>query len=1169
MSYADTPLNVVEVNTATPAPSLTGTSALITLSGTLNKLPIIALVDCGSGGNFISQRFIQKYALPTTVVDGLRTVTLANGTTLPCNRALLQGSLRIGSYRQAFPLHVIDLPHYDIILGTPWLQAHTPHIDWRARTLDFIHNGERIYLSSSMPAPTSPPTPLLLSGSAARRQLRKGCTAHLAFLPSSLLSPISTDQTSLPKAHSLLEDYSDVFAAPQGLPPLRAHQHPIQVEEGSIPPFRPPYRLSPAEDAELRKQLVTLLEAGHVRPSQSPYAAPVLFVKKKDGTMRMCIDYRALNKITKKDRFPLPRIDDLLDSLHGACVFSKIDLKSAYYQIRIKEDDIHKTAFRTTSGHFEFLVMPFGLCNAPATFQREMNTLFGHLPFVKVYLDDILIHSRTSAEHHHHLAQVLEILRRNKFQASLKKCQFWQSQVEFVGHIVTRGGLAMVQNKVEAIRNWTQPSTVSDVRSFLGLANYYRRFVKHFAAIARPLNQLTRKHQHFAWTSSHQNAFEALKTILTSAPLLLIPDTSQPFVIHTDASDYATGAVLSQDQGSGLQPVAFLSATLKAAEGNYSTYDKEMLAIQHACRAWRHLIHGVPTIIYTDHQALTTYKRQRNLNSRQARWYLDLQEFGDDLTIKYLPGKDNVVADALSRLPAKPNNSPIDANHIPLNLLSRVLQDDSFTAKLKDAYLRDPLTANFLDSRIPPKNKVWQLLNDVIFQLDNDGQRRLYVPNDIALKRLLLREHHDVVIAGHFGRDKTYAGLSINFVWPGLQKDTFDYVSQCPVCQVTKSSNQRPAGLLKPLPIPSQRFDVVNMDLIGPLPQTINGHTAILTVVDRLSKTAIFAPTTMTVDAPGLARLFFDHVFRRFGMPTAIVSDRDPRFISNFWQTLMSHLGTSLKMSTAFHPQTDGLAERANRTIEEMLRAVIDRKTHNNWDELLTPLEFAYNNSVHRSTGYTPFYMLYGFHPHTPATLLNVRSSSAPAVDDVLRTISSTIQLAKYNLHNAQHRQSVDANKRRRDENFLVGEKVYVSTKNFSNLPHTSRKLIQKYVGPYPIIAKIGESAYKLLLPSSIKMHDVFNVSLLKRNIPTDDDRTLTNPPPLYYDHGDPCYTVERIIGHKGSGKTKRWLVKWLGYSDSDNTWEPFENLQDSEVWKLVEQYEKSIVKPRHKRQRT
>jgi len=1037
------------------------------------------------------------------------------------------------------------------------------------KTLEFKYNGEPILLSPEKKHAPSNVDSLLISASAVKRALRNGHEAQFVFLGSLTSTPSGPDKLSQGnRVNQLMKNFEDVFAERKGLPPLRTHQHPIVVEPDSVPPYKAPYRLSVKEDAELRTQLSALLGEGLIQPSKSPYAAPVLFVKKKDGAMRMCIDYRALNKITKKDRFPLPRIDDLLDSLHGSQVYSKIDLKSAYHQIRIRQEDIPKTAFRTPSGHFEFLVMPFGLCNAPATFQRQMNSLFGHLPFVKVYLDDILIHSNSVEEHQRHLDHVLGILRKNQFQTSLKKCQFWQTEVEFVGHIVRPGGLAMVKNKIEAIKDWETPISATDVRSFLGLANYYRRFVKGFAAIARPLNELTRKNQRFGWTPRHQAAFEALKNVLTSSPLLLIPDTSKPFVIHTDASDSATGAVLSQDQGNGLQPVAFLSATLKDAEKNYSTYDKEMLAIIHACQAWRHLLHGVPTTLYTDHQALTTYKQHKTLNPRQARWLVDLHEFGDDLVIKYLPGKQNVVADALSRPPIKEKDSTIDANHIPLNLLASVLTDDSFTSQLKDAYLRDPLTTSFLNSQTPPKNKDWQLTNDFIFQLDQDGQRRLYIPDDYVLKRLLLREHHDVVIAGHLGRDKTYAGLCINFVWPGLQQDVFDYVSQCPTCQMTKSSNQRPAGLLKPLPIPAQRFDHVNMDLIGPLPQTAAGHTAILTVVDRLSKTAIFAPTTMTVDAPGLAKLFFDNVFRRFGMPSAIVSDRDVRFTSNFWQALMSHLGTSLKMSTAFHPQTDGLAERANRTVEEMLRAFIDHKHQDNWDKFLTSLEFAYNNSVNRSTGYTPFFMLHGFHPNTPASLLNLRASAAPAVDTMIKDIHDTLTSAKQNLAVAQMRQQVDANKKRRHEDFEVGEKVYVSTKNLSHLPTASRKLAYKYIGPFPIVKKIGDSAYQLSLPASYTMHDVFNVSLLKRSVPAEAD-TPIEPPPLYYDRGDPCYTVENVIGHKGTGKNKRWLVKWKGYADADNTWEPKENLMDPAVWALVEAYEKEHLPQKRVRKRS
>ena len=367
--------------------------------------------------------------------------------------------------------------------------------------------------------------------------------------------------------------------------------------------------------------------------------------------MRMCVDYRALNAITVKNSYPLPLVDELFDRLHGAKYFSKIDLRSGYHQIRISPEDVPKTAFRTRYGHFEFLVLPFGLTNAPATFMHLMHQTFREQldSFVIVFLDDILIYSKTLAEHKQHVKQVLEILRKEKLFAKESKCELFKTEVEFLGHIVGRDGIRMMEDKVKAVQDWPTPSKVEHIRSFLGTAGYYRRFIKDFSKIAAPLSDLTKENVKFEWTSKQEEAFRKLKQAIATAPVLALPDPNLPFVVHTDASGFALGAVLQQDQGKGLQPIAYLSKKMLDAETRYPVRDQELLAIIHALKSWRQYLYGKKFTIKTDHHSLKYLETQPHLSNREARWKDLLAQY--DYVIEYVEGKENVVADGLSRRP--------------------------------------------------------------------------------------------------------------------------------------------------------------------------------------------------------------------------------------------------------------------------------------------------------------------------------------------------------------------------------------------------------------------------------------------------------------------------------------------------------------------------------------
>ena len=473
-----------------------------------------------------------------------------------------------------------------------------------------------------------------------QRFLRKGCEVFLALILDSKREQVKLENIPV------IREFPDVFPEElPGVPPEREVDLSIEIVQGTTSISRTPYRMAPTELKELKTQLHELLDKGFIRPSVSPWGAPVLFVKKKDDTLRMCIDYRQINKVTVKNKYPLPRIEDLFDQLRGASVFSKIDLRSGYYQLRVKEVDVPKTAFRTRYGHYEFLVMLFGLTNAPATFMDLMNRVF-HLyldQFFVVFIDDILVYSKDAQEHEHHLRIVLQTLRENQLFSKLSKCDFWLKEVSFLGHIVSAEGIRVDPVKIKAIVNWKPPRNVTEVRGFLGLAGYYRRFVQGFSVIASSLTRLLLKGVKFEWDDKCQSSFERLKEILVEAPVLIQPTSGRDYTVYSDASRIGLGCVLMQDG----KVVAYASRQLKSHEQNYPTHDLELAAVVFALKIWRHYLYGEKCRIFTDHKSLKYLLTQKDLNLRQRRWLELLKDY--DCIIDYHPGKANVVADALSR----------------------------------------------------------------------------------------------------------------------------------------------------------------------------------------------------------------------------------------------------------------------------------------------------------------------------------------------------------------------------------------------------------------------------------------------------------------------------------------------------------------------------------------
>nr|ABA97341.1 retrotransposon protein, putative, Ty3-gypsy subclass [Oryza sativa Japonica Group] len=922
---------------------------------------------------------------------------------------------------QDAPDVILESKDLDVILGMDWLARHKGVIDCANRKVTLTSNDGRVV------------TVHALSSESLRSRLNQ---ITLEEIP-------------------IVREYPDVFPDDlPGMPPKRDIEFRIDLVPGTTPIHKRPYRMAANELAEVKRQVDDLLQKGYIRPSSSPWGAPVIFVKKKDHTQRMCVDYRALNDVTIKNKYPLPRIDDLFDQLKGATVFSKIDLRSGYHQLRIKEEDIPKTAFTTRYGLFECTVMSFGLTNAPAFFMNLMNKVFMEYldKFVVVFIDDILICSRTKEEHEEHLRLVLEKLREHQLYAKFSKCEFWLSEVKFLGHVISAGGVAVDPSNVESVTNWKQPKTVSEIRSFLGLAGYYRRFIENFSKIAKPMTRLLQKDVKYKWSEECEQSFQELKNRLISAPILILPDPKKGFQVYCDASKLGLGCVLMQDG----KVVAYASRQLRPHEKNYPTHDIELAAVVHALKIWRHYLFGTRT-------------------------------------------EANVVADALSR---KGYCNATEGRQLPLELckeferLNLGIVSRGFVAALeaKPTLIDQVREAQINDPDIQEIKKNMRRGKAIGFLEDEQGTvwlgERICVPDNKDLKDAILKEAHDTLYSIHPGSTKMYQDLKERFWWASMKREIAEYVAVCDVCQRVKAEHQKPAGLLQPLKIPEWKWEEIGMDFITSLPRTSSGHDSIWVIVDRLTKVAHFIPVKTTYSGSRLAELYMARIVCLHGVPKKIVSDRGSQFTSNFWKKLQEEMGSKLNFSTAYHPQTDGQTERVNQILEDMLRAcALD--FGGSWDKNLPYAEFSYNNSYQASLQMAPYEALYGQKCRTPL-LWDQTGERQVFGTDILREAEEKVKIIQERLRVAQSRHKSYADNRRRDLSFEEGDYVYLRVTPLRGVHcfHTKGKLSPRFVGPYKIVSRRGEVAYQLELPQSLAgVHNVFHVSQLKKclRVPTEE----------------------------------------------------------------------------------
>lgn len=916
------------------------------------------IFDTGATHSFVSQDLTRRWSFQGKYEGRTTRVETAGPDEISAMGVFVGVAVELAGVVMPVDLLKLEMGRYEVILGMDWLSQYGAVIDCNGANIRIPREGGRVVFEG----PKTKTGVTIISMAQAGELIKRGHGAYLATI----------EMLEAPKEPRLEDvavarEFADVFEPLQGPPPNRDSAFTIELEPGTAPVSKAPYRLAPAEMAELLEQLEDLIDKGFIRPSSSPWGAPVLFVRKKDGSLRLCIDYRGLNKVTIKNKYPLPRIDELLDQLEGATWFSKIDLASGYHQIPIAEKDVQKTAFRTRYGHFEFVVMPFGLTNAPAAFMGMMNNVFREYldRCVIVFIDDILIYSRSKEEHDWHLRIVLEKLREHKLYAKLSKCSFWQRKIGFLRHVITEAGVAVDQEKIKAVIQWPIPKNATEVRSFLGLAGYYRKFVRDFATTAKPLTRLTGKDTKFDWSESCTKGFEQLKHQLTQTPVLVLPRTGIPFVVYTNASGVGVGCVLMQEE----RVIAYASRQLKKHEANYPTHDLELAAVVFALKIWRAYLYGEKVQVFTDHKSLKYVFTQADLNLRQRRWMEMLADF--DLQINYNPGKGNPVADALSR--RRPDVSgarevqELSGMLATLSLRATTVQEDGMGLEALD---QADLLWRIKEEQKKDDSLLEKVNRQVIgYRTTENGtilfRNRVSVPNNWDLRREILRQAHQTRFSIHPGSTKMYRDLKRYYHWDGVKSDVVTWVSRCPTCQVVKAEKRVPSGLLQGLPLPQWKWDMVTMDFVTGLPRITGNKDAIWVIVDRLTKTAHFIAIKKTDGADILARKYLDTVVRLHGIPVSIVSDRDPKFTSTFWQAFQKELGTKVHLSTAYHPQTDGQSERTIQTLEDMLRAcVLD--WGGKWGEYLPLVEFAYNNSYHSSIGMSPFEALYGRPCRTP-----------------------------------------------------------------------------------------------------------------------------------------------------------------------------------------------------------
>ncbi|EFA85602.1 hypothetical protein PPL_01385 [Heterostelium album PN500] len=801
---------------------------------------------------------------------------------------------------------------------------------------------------------------------------------------------------------------------------------------------------------ELEKQINTYLENGQITPSQSAFAAPLLFIKKKDGGWRLCVDYRSLNGITIKDTYPLPNITEVLNNTRDGVLFSKIDLLQGYHQIRVHENDQSKTAFRTSFGVFQYTVLPFGLTNAPACFQRLMDSIFQRHVIAKkllVYLDDLLIKTNIDDEDKHiqDVLEIVDLLNQNKLKIKLTKCIFGQYSLEYLGHIIGHNKLIPINDKILAIKNWKQPITKRELRGFLGLTNYYRKFIPKLSEIEAPLIDITRKNKLFKWEDIHTETFNLIKNQISDSSFLFIPDYKLTFHIDCDASNDGIGHVIYQykdniEQEDNKQIVLYGSKKFNTTERDYHVFEQEVMAIKHALESNYHMLLGYKIVIHTDHQNILFINNKLNDNTKPKliRWLQYIFSFNP--TLIYKKGSDNVIADGLSRYTYSTTIS---------------IDDNDLIAMIENGYIEEE--TQIKNKTIHPskyyKSKSVKTEGKLKYFED-----KIVIPQVRSIIKRILFIYHDSLLAGHHGIEQTLELISRHFIWEGIAKDVTNYVKACHTCNKATDARGQSIGKLQPLIVPTKCFESISMDFIPLIDTEYKGikYNKVWVIVDRLSKMVRLIPVHSTYTSKDLAEIFMKEIFKHHGMPVEIVSDRDSKFTSKFWKDLMDILNCEIRTTTTENQQANGQVESIIRYLGNLFRKAIiatyNEENHDEWITLVDTIEFCVNNSIHHGCEYSPFKIYTGENPITPLSLIQYKlkmNSSNVDIENMINSKRNQLKIVRNWLFDNQYNMRIQYNKNKKEMDIKVGDSVYL--RKFRSNPKNKIKLETRFDGPYEV----------------------------------------------------------------------------------------------------------------------
>ena len=909
------------------------------------------------------------------------------------------------------------------------------------------------------------------------------------------------------KLQNLLSKYSSVFSRGEwdlGWTDLVTHR----IDTGGARPIRQPLRrYPPLHLTAIDEHLKDMLNQGVIEPAASPWASNIVLARKKDGSLRCCIDFRQVNDVTRKDAYPLPKADQCLDAMNGSFWFSTFDLRSGFHQVALAPEDADKTAFITRRGLFRFRTMPFGLCNAVATFQRLMDLVLSglNLDICLAYLDDIILFSKTPEEHVERLEILLQRLSDMNLKLKPSKCALMQRKVTFLGHVVSGEGVATDPEKIKLISEWPEPTNIRQLRGFLGLSGYYRRFVKDYSHIANPLNKLLKKDQRFVWNEECQMAFDKLKLALSSPPILALPNDNDLFILDTDASEFSIGCVLSQVQDGDEKVIAYAGRTLNKNEVNYCVTRKELLAIVHFTKLFRQYLLGRRFVIRTDHAALSWLQRTPEPIGQNARWLEQLGEY--DYEIQHRKGHSHGNADALSRHPClkRPSCSAChppchprtdeakcaaissvnqqNSEEPPLNILGWTLNDIQ-RAQRNDADI------NFIrvlmedsTSEKPPWSKVegqssdvksmyqeWERLilhNDILFRrwMTHDGGSRKQVILPREFREPFIQLAHTGMTGGHLGRKKTEEQVNLRAYWPNWRSDVSTELRKCTECAQYHRGTPARQTPLNPFSA-GEPFEVVSVDITGKHPRSSKGNEYIVTVVDLFSKWGEAIPVRVHT-APVVASVLVNHVFSRFGMPKKLLTDQGKEFESELFKELCNKMEIQKVRTSPYKPSTNGCVERFHRTLNAMLGKIVSY-SQRDWDEHIPFVMAAYRAAKHASTGFSPNYLVFGRENRAPLDVVlgeivgeeEHYDSYNDYVCALQKRMRQSHALAREHLGAAAERRKNDYDSKVKSREFRVGQWVwYYYPRRYVK---RSPKWTKNYDGPFLVVGVIPPCDYRI-----------------------------------------------------------------------------------------------------------